>query len=113
MSLRVYSTKLRAWISLAMLDAEEATLKEGGGVAYSFAGNGEDRFVRQAVFTGVREGGNAFLICAGLTGAILSLLPDGRAQWCWTFSSNDELQSHRPYSGELAIRETLRPTGTN
>lgn len=111
--LHVYSTKLRAWVSLQILDAEEATFKEGGGVAYSFGGSGEKRFVRQAVFTGVREGGTAFLICAGLQGAICSLMADGRAQWSWSYERTDEAQERRPYEGEIAHRETLKPTGTN
>ena len=113
MSLHVYSTKLRAWVSLAMLDAEEATLKEGGGVCYGFGGTHEKRFVNHAVFTGVREGGEAFLLCAGMQGAILTLLPDGRAQWSWSYVRTDEAQSNTPFAGEIATRPTLRPTGTN
>lgn len=113
MSLHVYSTKLRAWVSLAMLDAEEATLKEGGGVSFAFRGAHEKRFVCHAVFSGVREGGDAFLICAGLQGAICTLLPDGRAQWSWSYERTDEAQPSKPFEGEIAHRETLKPTGTN
>lgn len=113
MSLHVYSTKLRAWVSLAMLDAEEATLKEGGGVSFGFRGAHEKRFVSHAVFSGVREGGDAFLICAGLQGAICTLLPDGRAQWSWSYERTDEAQPSKPYESEIAHRETLKPTGTN
>ena len=112
-ALHVYSIRLRAWVSLQLLDAEEATYKERGGVSYAFGGTGEKRFVRHAVFTGVREGGTAFLICAGLQGAICTLLPDGRAQWSWSYERTDEAQPSKPFEGEIAHRETLKPTGTN
>lgn len=109
MSLRVYSTKLRAWVSLAILDAEEATLKEGGGVSYGFSGHGENRAVSHAAFTGVREGGPAFLICAGLQGAICSLMPDGRAQWSVAIEPAEEALPALPFALDLATRPTQRP----
>lgn len=109
---RVYVLPLSSVLPLDVWRASEATLAEGGGVAFARRG-GPVGAVTHAVFTGLRDGSPAWLLCAGLPGAICVPQKDGTCEWSWVAEPlGDVVAPSQPYSGEIALRPTQRP-GSN
>lgn len=96
-------------VSIDLWRAAEATLAEGGGVAFARRG-GPIGGVTHAVFTGLRDGSPAWLLCAGLRGAVCVPQRDGTCEWSWVAEPlSDVADPSQPYSGEIATRPTQRP----
>jgi hypothetical protein len=107
--LDVYSTTLRAWVPLELLEALDVVLAQGGGFTSTRKGNGEHAVIDTATFTGVRENSPAFALCAGLAGATCLRADDGTARFYWCREQRDEALPHRAFTHDLALRETERP----